>query len=114
MKANGGVVSEGNTVRLFADDTAYPFNVSYTYDKTRIDGEYKDDESTPAAGATFKLNVNWTYQGNGTDTENLARDVFDTKFGKDAYSFYQDEKNDPTKAIEITVKITSEMLKDNT
>ena len=114
LKANGGVVSEGNTVRLFADDTAYPFNVSYTYDKTRIDGEYKDDESTPAAGATFKLNVNWTYQGNGTDTENLARDVLDTKFGKDAYSFYQDEKNDPTKAIEITVKITSEMLKDNT
>ena len=44
IKANGGIKTDGNTVHVFADDTSYPFNVSYTYDKTRIDGEYIDDE----------------------------------------------------------------------
>jgi len=113
LKANGGIKTDGNTVHVFADDTAYPFNVSYTYDKTRIDGEYVDDEKTPEANATLKLNVSWTYQGNGTEDENLAKDVLDTKFGKDAYNYYQNEQNDHLKAIEVVVRITSSMLRDN-
>ena len=113
LKANGGIKTDGNTVHVFADDTSYPFNVSYTYDKTRIDGEYVDDEKTPEANATLKLNVSWTYQGNGTEDENLAKDVLDTKFGKDAYNYYQNEQNDPLKAIEVVVRITSSMLRYN-
>ncbi len=66
----------------------------------------------PEANATLKLNVSSTYQGNGTEDENLAKDVLDTKFGKDAYNYYQNEQNDPLKAIEV-VRITSSTLRDN-
>ena len=113
LQADGGIKTDGNTVSLFADDTTYPFNVSYTYDKARIDGKYVDDDTTPDAEASVKFNVSWTYQGAGTDDENLAKDILDTKFGKDAYTYYQNEENDISKAIEITVKITSEMLRDS-
>ena len=34
----------------------------------------------------------------------------DTKFGKNAYNYYQNEQNDKNKAIEIVVKITSSMI----
>lgn len=110
LKTDGGIKTEGNTVNIFADDNTYPFNVSYTFDKTRIDGEYVDDNTTPGAVANLKFNVNWVYQNDGTDDEKLARDKLDTKFGKDAYEYYQDEENDSTKAIQVVVKITSSMI----
>lgn len=110
---DGIIRTEGNTVNIFGDDTQYPFHISYTYDKTRLDGEYVDDTTTPAAGATFQFHASWDYQGTGTEDENLAKDILDTKFGKDAYAYYQDEANDPSKAIEITVKITSSMIHPN-
>ena len=113
LKENNMIQTDGNTVHIFADDTEYPFDISYTYDKTRLDGEYVDDETTPNAGATFKYQASWEYQGNGTEDENLAKDILDTKFGKGAYEYYQDEANDPSKAIEITVKITSSMIHPN-
>ena len=113
LKENNMIQTDGNTVQIFADDTEYPFDISYTYDKTRLDGEYKDDETTPNSGATFKYQASWEYQGNGTEDENLAKDILDTKFGKGAYEYYQDEANDPSKAIEITVKITSSMIHPN-
>ena len=113
LKENNIMQTDGNTVHIFADDTEYPFDISYTYDKTRLDGEYKDDETTPNAGATFKFLASWEYQGDGTEDENLAKDILDTKFGKGAYEYYQDEANDPSKAIEITVKITSSMIHPN-
>lgn len=113
LKENNMIQTDGNTVHIFADDTEYPFDISYTYDKTRLDGEYKDDETTPNAGATFKYQASWEYQGTGTEDENLAKDILDTKFGKGAYEYYQDEANDPSKAIEITVKITSSMIHPN-
>ena len=113
LKENNMIQTDGNTVHIFADDTEYPFDISYTYDNTRLDGEYKDDETTPNAGATFKYQASWEYQGNGTEDENLAKDILDTKFGKGAYEYYQDEANDPSKAIEITVKITSSMIHPN-
>lgn len=112
LRTNGEIHTDTatNTTHIFSKDTAYPFNVSYTYDKAKLTGEYVDDATTPSAHATFKFNVNWEYEGNGTDDENLARDILDTKFGKDAYAYYQNEANDPTKAIEIQVKITSSMI----
>lgn len=113
LKENGIIHTDGNTINIFADDTIYPFHISYTYDRTRLDGEYKDDETTPNAGATFKFQASWEYQGNGTEDENLAKDILDTQFGKGAYAYYQDEANDPSKAIEITVKITSSMIHPN-
>lgn len=113
LKENGVIQNQGNTVNIFADDTKYPFNISYTYDKTRLDGEYVDDETTPAAGAIFQFHASWEYQGNGTEEENLEKDILDTMFGKGAYEYYQNEQNDPSKAIEITVKITSSMIHPN-
>lgn len=110
LKANGEIQTNGNTTNLFSKDTEYPFNISYTCDKPKLIGEYKDDTSTPNSTAIFKFNANWDYDGNGNDTENLAKDILDTKFGKNAYSYYQDEANDPSKAIEIQVKITSSMI----
>ena len=110
---NGVIQTDGNTVNIFADDTQYPFNISYTYDRTRLDGEFVDDTTTPNAGATFQFHASWEYQGNGTDEENLAKDILDTYFGKGAYEYYQNEENDPAKAIEITVKITSSMIHPN-
>ncbi len=114
LKENGIIQTEGNTTHIFADDTKYPFDISYTYDKTRLDGEYVDDETTPNAGATFQFHASWEYQGNGTDEEILARDILDTMFGQNAYEYYQNEENDSSKAIEITVKITSSMIRPNT
>lgn len=35
---NGVIQTDGNTVNIFADDTQYPFHISYTYDRTRLDG----------------------------------------------------------------------------
>lgn len=110
LKTTGEIVTTGNTTNLFSKDTQYPFNVSYTYDKTKLIGEYVNDETTPQAVAKFKFNVNWKYEGEGTASENLAKDILDTKFGKDAYTYYQNESNDPTKAVEIKVKITSSMI----
>ena len=110
LKEDGVIHTDGNTINIFADDTKYPFHIGYTYDKTRLDGEFVDDATTPNAGATFKFQASWEYQGNGTEDENLAKDILDTQFGKGAYAYYQDEANDPSKAIEITVKITSSMI----
>lgn len=110
LQTTGEIQTSGNTTNLFSKETQYPFNVSYTYDRTKLIGIYEDDETTPQAVGNFKFKVNWAYEGQGNATENLAKDVLDTKFGKDAYEYYQDEANDPTKAIEIIVKITSRMI----
>ena len=75
-----------------------------------MDGEYESDETTPDAVANFKFHVSWAYQNDGTDDEKTARDLLDTKFGKNAYNYYQNEQNDKNKAIEIVVKITSSMI----
>ena len=114
LQENDVIQTDGNTVQIFADDTEYPFHISYTYDRARLDGTYVDDTTTPNAGATFQFHANWEYQGSGTEDENLAKDILDTKFGKGAYEYYQDEENDPSKAIEITVKITSSMIHPST
>ena len=110
LKTTGEIVTTGNTTNLFSKDTQYPFNISYTYDRAKLIGVYVDKETTPQAVAQFKFNVNWEYNGGGTASENLAKDILDTKFGKDAYAYYQNDSNDPTKAVEIKVKITSRMI----
>ena len=110
LKTNGEIQTTGNTTSLFSKGTQYPFDITYTYDKVKLVGRYESDETTPNSRATFKFNVNWAYNGQGTSSENLAKDILDTKFGKEAYEYYQDSANDPTKAVEIKVKITSSII----
>lgn len=98
-----GIETDTKPIKIFSGDTNYPFNISYTYDKTKLIGTYIDDETTPNAAARFTFNVNWPY--NGTSD----KDALDTQFGKEAYEFYEDG-NDTQKAIEITLKITSSMI----
>lgn len=104
LKANGDFQESGNTTSIFSKDENYPFDVSFTYDRNYLNGKYVDDATTPNAVATFKLNVDWEYDGN------TAKDDVDTQFGKYAYAYYQEEGSDPTKAIEIQVRITSSMI----
>ena len=106
---------EGNTTTIFAGDTSYPFEISYTYDKDYLKGKYVDDATTLDAHAKLTLNVSWPYEieddTNTTNTnESEERDVLDTQFGKSAYEYYQEEGSDPTKAIEIKVRITSNFI----
>lgn len=113
LKESGSIVTDGNTTNIFANNSQYPFNISYTYDKAKLSGKYADDYSTPGAVATFKYNVNWSYQEGNTETEQQERDSLDTIFGKSAYQYYQNPLNDPSKAIEIYVKITSSINRDD-
>lgn len=102
-----------NTTNIFSKDTQYPFSISYTYDKDYLNGKYAEDDlvTSQTAHAIFKFNVSWAYDVlNGTDAQNAAKDVLDTKFGKDAYAYYQNAANDPSKAIEVQVRITSSMI----
>lgn len=102
-------INEGNVTKIFSADTEFPFSVSYEYDKSKLIGEYSKEEYKSSARATFKLKVSWLYESEGTDdAEKLAKDVLDTKFGKEAYKYYQD--NEDTNAIEIEIKITSSMV----
>lgn len=110
LRTAGEIQTTGNTTNLFSGETAYPFNISYTYDKDYLNGKYQDDEATPNAVATFKFNVNWDYIGDGDADANLAKDMLDTQFGKQAYEYYGDESNDESKAVEIKVKITSNRI----
>ena len=96
------------TYTIFSEDSNYPFKVSYTYDKTYIEGEYSEENPIESAHATFHFDVRWLYEGTSEDdAENLARDVLDTKFGKDAYAYYNAANSDPSKAIEVKVRIKS-------
>ncbi len=114
LKANGSIVKEGNTTHIFSDDTKYPFNISYTFDKDRLSGAYVSDETTPNAHATFKYNLNWSFESGSTDdVEKVQRDTIDTVFGKNAYKFYQNPENNTNKAIEIYVKITSSINRED-
>ena len=113
LKTDGEIQTNGNTTNIFSKDSQYPFNISYTYDKSKLIGEYVDDASTPDSFGAVTFNVSWDYEGNATATEDDAKNILDTKFGKDAYAYYQDEANDPSKAIEIQIKITSSMIHPN-
>lgn len=110
LKTSGEIKKDGNTTYLFSKDTQYPFSISFTYDKEKLIGEYSNDASTPNSFTTFRFNASWEYEGNGTVSENEAKDILDTKFGKNAYAYYQDNTNATSKAIEIQVKITSRMI----
>lgn len=108
----------GKTTTIFAGDESYPFKVSYTYDKDYMKEKYIDDATTPEAHAKLTLNVEWDYEiPDNADTtnadESLNRDNLDTQFGKNAYAYYQREGSDPSKAIEIKVRITSRFIHPN-
>lgn len=105
----------GKTTTIFAGDTSYPFKITYTYDKDYMKEKYIDDATTPDAHATLAFNVSWDYEiaddasTTGID-ESLNKDDLDTQFGKNAYAYYQQEGSDPSKAIEIKVRITSDFI----
>ena len=106
---------EGKTTTIFAGDTSYPFKISYTYDKTYMKEKYIDDATTPDAHARLVFNVEWDYEIEDDTTttgidESLNRDDLDTQFGKNAFAYYQQEGSDPSKAIEIMVRITSDFI----
>lgn len=106
------VDEDTNTTHIFTGDTTYPFEISYTYDKDYLNGKYDFDTQEPAsAHAMLELNAIWDYGEEGSiDGEISDKDALDTQFGKDAYEYYQNEENDPSKAIEIIVRITSSFI----
>lgn len=101
------ITKVGNTTTVFAGDTVYPFNISYTYDNY-LEGEYDENDpvTSESAHGLFCFNANWTYKAE--DSEDIAaRDEADTRFGRQAYDYYVNRGGDPSKAIEIQVKIKS-------
>lgn len=100
---------QGNTTTIFAGDTDFPFKISYTLNKDYLNGQYDpyDEVTSVSAYATVTLDVSWDYE---SQNESEDKDILDTKFGKDAYAYYQQNGNDPAKAIEVKVKITSSMI----
>lgn len=132
LKTSGEITTDTatNTTNIFSKDIKYPFNISYTYDKTYLEGNAnyedfitedgyitsveKNGQTITPPKALFRFFVNWDYDViNGTDAQNAEKDALDTKFGKDAYTFYQNPANDTKKAVEIKVKITSEFIHPN-
>lgn len=111
------VVAQGNTTTIFSGDTSYPFKISYTLDKDYLNGQYDpyDEVTSVSAYATVTLDVSWDYEiaddtSTTNENESVNKDTLDTQFAKDAYAYYQQEGNDPAKAIEVKVKITSSMI----
>lgn len=100
------------TTHIFSGDTRYPFKISYTYDKDYLNGKYDFDTQTPAsAHAYLEFNAIWAYGEEGSVNGEISdKDQLDTQFGKDAYEYYQNNANDPSKAVEIQVKITSNFI----
>lgn len=103
-----GYGETGKMYTIFSEDTQYPFNVNFTYDKSYLEGKYVDDNSPTSekAHATFKFNASWEYQAED-EANTEAKDALDTQFGKAAFEYYKKQGSDPSKAIEIQVKITS-------
>ena len=97
------------TIMIFSGDEEYPFTVSFSYDKTYLNGKYQDLNSTPNAAAKAEFKVNWAFGEAGRDDEISAKDLLDTYFGKEAYEYYQDGNN-VNSAMEIQVRITSSMI----
>ena len=92
------------TTTVFSADSAYPFKITYTYDRTELIGAYVEgDESTEQAHATLSFKMDWDYDGT------LGKDILDTQFGKQAYTYYENG-NDTEKAVEVKVRITSKMV----
>ena len=96
--------TETTTTTVFSADDAYPFEITYTYDRTKLIGVYVEgDESTEKAHATLSFKMDWDYDGT------LDKDILDTQFGKGAYAYYE-EGNNEEKAVEVKVRITSKMV----
>ena len=101
LQANGEIALAGNTVNLFVNNAEekYPFNICYVIDKTYIEGQYVDDETTPESASRMTLYTSWEYeQGN---------DLLDTVIGQKAYDFYNDPNNNDEDVLQFTIKINS-------
>lgn len=112
LNANQEIKTNGNTTNIFSTDADFPFDISYTYGSDYLEGQYVDEITTPSAATTFKLNVSWPYKEGTTNEEITTKDILDTKFGKEAYEYYE-AGNDKNSAVEVKVRITSKMASPN-
>lgn len=93
------ITKTANQIKLFDNAEKYPFNISYTLDKTYLPDQYIDETSTNAI-ATMNLNISWEYDGT------TQKDILDTEFGSKAYNYYK-LNPDATEVLEIKMKITA-------
>lgn len=103
--ADGEEEIHSGRVVLTSAGEIYPFTISYSYNRDKINGKYEDDIYTPNAYATFTMNIEWDYELLENGLASTSRDNLDTEFAKRAYSFYQNEENENTNAIEIKVEL---------
>lgn len=102
LRTEGDYKRENNRIDLFSTEK-YPFEVGITYDKTKIQGIYEDDEKTPESVAKCTFFAIWDYERIGTTMNIVDNNKLDTSIGERAYAFYQNNPNKP--ALEVIVKI---------
>ena len=100
LKQNNEIISTPNGGEIFTNKDKYPFNLTYSFDKTELSGEYIDETSIESY-ANLKINLNWEYLGNN---------VLDTKIGKKAYEFYNANLDTNKNALELRIKLTSSKI----
>ena len=86
----------------------YPFEITCSYDKDIISGQYVSDVQTPDAVSTFTMNIDWNYELLQNGNVSTVRDDLDTDFAKRAYEYYED--NNTTNALVIEIEINSYMI----
>ena len=93
---NDEILQKENGAEIFKNKDKYPFDFSYTFDKTELLGQYIDDRTTDSY-ANLVFDMKWEY---------LGTDMLDTEIGKRTFDFYNSNNN--KNAIEITIKLISE------
>ena len=109
LKTTNNITTAGTTTNVFATES-YPFNAGFYYDKDVIGGvDPITGETTPNSHAELTVFANWSYEREGTLVNKVGNDLLDTRYGEDAYKFYQENEGaDPEKyPLEIIIKITS-------
>ena len=91
-------------ISLFSTEK-YPFEVNISYDKSKIEGVYESDATTPNATAKCTISAIWEYERIGETKDLEENDKIDSTIGELAYNFYQTNPDEP--ALEVTVKINS-------
>lgn len=97
---NNEIEYQENSVKLFTNKEKYPFDISCSFDKTRIEGNYLEQQNTNSV-ATMNFNASWEYEGNNK---------IDTEYGKKAYEYYQNNEAEDNETLEVYIKITSSRI----
>ena len=99
---------ESGFITIININQYYPFEISCSYDKNILSGQYVSDVQTPDSVATFTMNIDWDYELLQNELVSTDRDNLDTDFAKRAYEYY--EENNTTNALVIEVEINSYMI----